>query len=132
VTHAAAVVRYLRRGERVRNERSMADPTRTDPDNYSVIRERARRVLEYRDEPGADAPAQPPGQRDDHVDGVPRRLIDGDESRDVNLHAGEVRWLDAQTHAGENIGETPTHVVFVELKESPGSGHGGSALGPRM
>ena len=26
-------------------------------------------------------------------------------------------WLDAQVHSGENTGETPTHVVFVELKE---------------
>jgi hypothetical protein len=25
-------------------------------------------------------------------------------------------WLPAQTHAGENTGTTPTHVLFVELK----------------
>jgi hypothetical protein len=48
-----------------------------------------------------------------------RRLTVGDATRDVALEAGEVRWLDAQTHTGENTGDTPTHVVFVELKEPP-------------
>jgi hypothetical protein len=42
--------------------------------------------------------------------------------------------LPAQAHAGENIGETETHVVFVELKDgstagtSPGDG---PPLGPQ-
>ena len=40
-----------------------------------------------------------------------------EEIRDVTLEPAQVRWLDAQTHSGENIGTTPTHVVFVELKE---------------
>jgi beta-alanine degradation protein BauB len=30
-------------------------------------------------------------------------------------------WLGAQTHAGENIGDTPTHVVLVELKGEAGA-----------
>jgi hypothetical protein len=46
----------------------------------------------------------------------------------VTLAPAEIRWLDAQTHSGENIGDTPTHVVFVELKE-PG-GRGAESLGP--
>jgi len=37
-----------------------------------------------------------------------------------------VRWLDAQVHSGENIGESPTHVLFVELKEQRAA----SAEGP--
>jgi beta-alanine degradation protein BauB len=41
-----------------------------------------------------------------------------------------VRWLDAQTHSGENIGETPTRVVFVELKDG-GAPAGDATLGPR-
>jgi hypothetical protein len=56
---------------------------------------------------------------------IPRRPIrissgssSSGESRDVHLEAGEVRWLGDQTHSGENIGDTPTHVVFVELKEA--------------
>jgi hypothetical protein len=55
------------------------------------------------------------------LSGFARRLIDADgESRDVTLAPGEVRWLNAQTHSGENIGETPTHVLFVELKDHDG------------
>ena len=33
------------------------------------------------------------------------------------MPAGFAGWLPAQEHHGENIGETATHVVFVELKE---------------
>jgi hypothetical protein len=41
----------------------------------------------------------------------------GDRSVEVALHAGEARWVGAQEHAGENIGDTASHSVFVELKE---------------
>ena len=30
---------------------------------------------------------------------------------------GEIMWSDEQSHIGENIGETNTHVLIVELKE---------------
>jgi beta-alanine degradation protein BauB len=47
------------------------------------------------------------------------------------LSAGEVRWLDAQTHSGENTGDRPTHVLFVELKEQRPAGDGANGtLGP--
>jgi len=45
------------------------------------------------------------------------------------IAAGTTAWLPAQTHAGHNIGETGTHVIFVELKESNGSTAAG--LGPQ-
>ena len=35
------------------------------------------------------------------------------------FRAGEVMWSDAQTHIGENVGNTPTEVVLVELKPAP-------------
>jgi hypothetical protein len=63
-----------------------------------------------------------------------RRLVaENGQSRDVSLDAGEVRSLDAQTHSGENTGQTPTHVLFVELKEerSPDADRPDSTLGPR-
>ena len=62
-----------------------------------------------------------------------RRLVgESGETRDVSLEPGEVRWLDAQTHSGENIGQTSTHVLFVELKERPsGTNPQASALGPK-
>ena len=34
---------------------------------------------------------------------------------------GDVMWSDAQTHIGTNTGETPTHVVIVEMKSSIGA-----------
>ena len=113
----------------------MSDPTVTDPDKYKVVFENDRvRVLEYRDEPGQRTTPQ------DHPDSVKitlsafdRRLVgESGEGREVTLAPGEVRWLDAQTHSGENIGATPTHVVFVELKEdgSVAAGPDGSTLGP--
>jgi hypothetical protein len=60
-----------------------------------------------------------------------RRLHSGEAHRDVEMPAGLTGWLPAQRHAGENIGDTPTHVLFVELKE--GAGLGGDTeviLGP--
>jgi beta-alanine degradation protein BauB len=47
----------------------------------------------------------------------------------VTLEPAQVRWLDAQTHSGKNIGRTPTHVVFIELKEA-GPPRGDASLGP--
>jgi len=52
------------------------------------------------------------------------RLHANGTTRDVEIVAGTTGWLPAQMHAGENIGETDTHVIFVELKgdsESTGS-----------
>jgi hypothetical protein len=98
----------------------MVDPTSTDPDKYKVIFENERvRVLEYRDDPGeATRPHEHPDSLMYTLSSFDRRLVaESGESRDVSLSAGEVRWLDAQVHSGENIGESPTHVLFVELKE---------------
>jgi quercetin dioxygenase-like cupin family protein len=96
------------------------DPTVTDPDKYAVVFENERvRVLEYRDDPGArTSPHDHPDSVMITLSGFDRRLIAGNgDARDVTLEPAQVRWLDAQTHSGENIGSTPTHVVFVELKE---------------
>ena len=114
----------------------MTDPTVTDPDKYRTIFENERvRVLEYRDEPGqATSPHEHPDSVMVTLSSFDRRLSAGGATRDVRLEAGEVRWLDAQTHSGENTGEAPTHVVFVELKEPPApdtAGDESGALGPR-
>jgi hypothetical protein len=110
----------------------VADPTQTDPDKYKVVFENERvRVLEYRDEPGQrTSPDEHPDSVMVTLSGFDRRLIgEGGESRDVTLERGLVRWLDAQTHSGENIGTRPTHVVFVELKE-PTERERAGRLGP--
>jgi beta-alanine degradation protein BauB len=102
----------------------MADPTSTDPDKYSVVFENDLvRVLEYRDQPGQKtSPHEHPNSVMHTLSSFRRRLIAASgESRDVSLAQGETR--------GENIGETPTHVLFVELKESaPRTGE--APLGP--
>ena len=80
------------------------DLTSTDPSLYKVVFENDRvRVLEYRDRPGDRT----------HPHGHPDSVM-------VTL--GEVRWVGAKTHAGENIGASETHAIFVELKEPPPAG----------
>jgi quercetin dioxygenase-like cupin family protein len=108
------------------------DPTRSDPDKYKVVFENDRvRVLEYRDEPGqATSPHRHPDSVMVTLSTFDRKLVAEDgQSRDVTLEAGQVRWLDAQVHSGENVGATPTHVLFVELKEH-GRTSGDATLGP--
>ncbi|WP_246858518.1 cytoplasmic protein [Citricoccus sp. SGAir0253] len=110
------------------------DPAVTNPDHYRVVFENEHvRVLRYHDEPGERTTAH------EHPDSVMytlsafrRRLVSGDQEREVEMVAGMTGWLPAQRHMGENIGDTPTDVLFVELKHAgaaavdPGSGSAGS------
>ena len=97
------------------------DPAKTNPDKYKIIFENQRvRVLEYKDKPGQKTTPH------NHPDSVMYTLNEFDrklifDGKEVTVHktAGEVNWLDAQKHIGENIGNTDTHVIFVELKEPP-------------
>ncbi|HET6483721.1 MAG TPA: cytoplasmic protein [Actinoplanes sp.] len=95
------------------------DPTVTDPTLYKVIFENERvRVLEYRDEPGDRThPHQHPDSVMVTLSAFRRRITVDDRSAEVELHAGEARWIGAQAHTGQNIGDTATYSVFVELKE---------------
>lgn len=95
------------------------DPTVTNPDLYRVVFENDRvRVLEYRDEPGArTTPHAHPDSVMVTLSGFRRRLVHGDATREVEMVAGAATWMPAQQHAGQNIGSTATHVVFVELKD---------------
>ena len=109
------------------------DPTQTDPDKYKVVFENDRvRVLEYRDRPGErTSPHSHPDSVMYTLSSFERRLIHGDQHRDVQLPAGRVNWLQAQEHSGENIGTTDTHVLFIELKEpAPSPADGAAGLGP--
>ncbi|WP_223885666.1 cupin domain-containing protein [Nocardia colli] len=88
------------------------------------------RVLEYRDRPGDRT------QPHNHPDSVlyplnsfRRRITANGQQVEVALAQGQVRWVGAQEHSGENIGDTETHALFIELKELPPTGTG-SVLGP--
>jgi quercetin dioxygenase-like cupin family protein len=109
------------------------DPAVGNADHYTVVFENDRvRVLEYRDQPGdRTTPHEHPDSVMYTLSGFARRLHHDGERRDVQLQAGTAGWLPAQRHSGENIGETPTHVIFVELKE-PGlaDGPSGQRIGP--
>jgi hypothetical protein len=94
------------------------DPARTNPELYKVVFENDRvRVLEYQDKPGdRTTPHRHPDSVMITLSGFQRRLTVGGHVVEVDKPAHEVGWLPAQTHVGENIGGTDTHVVFVELK----------------
>lgn len=97
------------------------DPVETNPANYRVAFENERvRVLEYSDSPGHTTTEHShPDSVMITVSAFRRRISSNGKSVDVELPAGVARWLPAQHHSGENIGETDTHTFFVELKESP-------------
>ena len=95
------------------------DPVATDPAHYHVVFENDRvRVLQYRDGPGDTTHEHAhPDSVMVTLSGFERRLHRAGSSRDVTLESGSVQWLPAQAHRGENIGGTPTHAIFVELKD---------------
>jgi len=102
------------------------DPVVTDPDKYRVVFENDRvRVLEYLDSPGArTSPHSHPDSVMVTLSSFRRRLHHEGGTRDVEVPAGLATGLPAQQHSGENTGDSPTHTVFVELKEPA---HGGEA-----
>ncbi|WP_010204156.1 hypothetical protein [Salinibacterium sp. PAMC 21357] len=109
-----------------------ADPVTTNPEHYSVVFENDRvRVLEYIDAAGdKTTPHEHPDSVMITLSDFQRRLHAEGNFRDVDLPAGKAMWLAAQRHAGENIGETPTHVIFVELKDATREKSTSGWLGP--
>lgn len=108
------------------------DPVVTNPDFYTVVFENERvRVLEYKDRPGEQTtPHEHPDSVMHTLSSFRRRLhAPGGEAREVDMPAGLTGWLPAQQHSGHNVGDTDTHVLFVELKESRDEA-AAPALGP--
>jgi hypothetical protein len=108
------------------------DPVSTNPDAYRVVFENARvRVLEYSDTPGhRTTPHHHPDSVMVTLSSFRRRLGADGREVEVEIPAGAARWLSAQEHYGENIGDSPTHTLFVELKEPAPEPAGEAALGP--
>ena len=96
------------------------DPTQSDGDKYQIAFENEHvRVLHYRDVPGAKT----------HLHHHPnafvlyalspfsRTLSFPDGTRKVRSFAtGEAAWMPAQTHVGQNDGQTPSDALLVEVK----------------
>jgi hypothetical protein len=97
------------------------DAVETDGDKYSVVLENERvRVLRYHDKPG-DRTLQ--HAHPDYVlyaeSTFKRRLTFPDgRKQEVDVKAGSVVWVKGHVHIGENIGDTNTDVIIVELKET--------------
>jgi hypothetical protein len=97
------------------------DAVKTDGDKYSVVLENDRvRVLRYHDKPG-DRTSQ--HAHPDYVlyaeSSFKRRLTFPDgRKQEVDVKAGSVVWMKGHVHIGENIGDTNTDVIIVELKDT--------------
>ena len=110
------------------------DPAESNPEHYHVLFENERvRVLDYLDQPGErTTPHHHPDSVMYTLTAFRRRLSSGGAQRDVDIPAGMTGWVPSQEHAGENIGDSPTHVIFVELKEPGPILTEPDALGPSI
>jgi hypothetical protein len=103
------------------------DPVQTDGDKYRVVFENdCVRVLDYRDRPGDRTTQHHHPAFVLYSLSSFKRTITLPDGRVLvrQFNEGDVMWSDSQTHVGANVGETPTHVILVEMKP----GIGGCAL----
>jgi quercetin dioxygenase-like cupin family protein len=103
-------------------EAAAEDPVATDGDKYKVLLENDQvRVLSYTDRPGDRTyPHRHPAFVVYALEPFRRRLtLDGGRVLTREFKAGEVMYSAGETHVGENVGETPTRVLLVELKAPP-------------
>ena len=97
------------------------DPTFTDPDKYKVILENEYvRVFDYTDAPGDKTKLHHHRKFVLYALSPFKRKLTFENGKSVEREfiGGEVLWNDEQSHIGENVGETNTHVLIVELKDS--------------
>jgi quercetin dioxygenase-like cupin family protein len=97
------------------------DAIQTDGDKYKVILENACvRVLDYQDAAGEKTHQHTHPAFVLYALSPFKRTLTLPDGKVLKreFKAGDVMWSEAQTHIGENIGETPTHVVIVELKQA--------------
>ena len=98
------------------------DPVQVGPNNYKLLMENDRvRVLDVQYKPGQKVGSH---FHPDHVAYViaaakMRITPAGGTPQELEPKVGDVLWLPAQTHSGENIGTGDLHIVIVELKEPP-------------
>ena len=83
-----------------------------------VLQNERVRVLEYRDSPGQrTSPHHHPDYVMCALSGLRRKRILSDGREVVrDVRPGDVAWGKGESHIGENVGTTDTHVLIVELK----------------
>ncbi len=99
------------------------DAVQTDGDKYKVILENdCVRVLDYHDRPGEKTHQHKHPAFVLYALSPFKRMLTLPDGKVLTreFKEGDVMWSEEQTHIGENIGQTPTHVVIVELKKPSG------------
>ncbi len=91
----------------------------TDSDKYKVLFENEKvRVLEYRDQPGEKTHQHHHPAFVLYALSPFERKITLPDGKFImrNFKVGDVIYSEEQTHIGENVGQSPTHVIIVEMK----------------
>ena len=100
------------------------DAVQTDGDKYKMIFENeCVRVLDYKDLPGQATHQHRHPAFVLYAFGSFKRSITLPDGKILQrqFKEGDVMWSDAQTHIGTNTGDTPTHVLIVEMKSNIGA-----------
>ena len=97
------------------------DPTLVSPDMYKVVLENEHvRVVEYQILPGEKDNWHTHPAKVSYVisGGALKITLANGESFLVNEKTGSTSWFGAVgKHNAENVGKTPVHIVFVEIKD---------------
>src|SRR2546429_5558222 len=101
------------------NKSNIPLPSETDPDKYKIVFENERvRVYNYMDKPGDKTDLHHHDSFVLYALSPFKRKLTFENGKSVirEFKGGETTWSDDQNHIVENIGETETHVLIVELK----------------
>jgi quercetin dioxygenase-like cupin family protein len=96
------------------------DPVKVDPAHYKVILDNKQvRVLDIRIKSGEKTPMH---SHPNHVivsltGGTVKFTLANGKTETATMQAGQAVWHNAETHMGQNVGKTATHVLDIELKK---------------
>lgn len=96
------------------------DPLQVAPNNYKIVFENDRvRVLSFHAKAGEkwDLHAHPDAVVVSLSDYRVRNVVPGNEPTVRDAKRGNVLWIPARSHTGENVGGTDMECILVELKE---------------
>jgi len=96
------------------------DPVTADPKHYKVVLDTPEvRVLDIHIAPGEKTPmhSHPRFVLYAFTDSTIKFSMPDGKTNTATMKAGEARYSEALTHAGENVGTTEVHVLNIELKK---------------